>query len=44
MMAVTRNKHGDLAYAIERCSGGLGDEDELLEAGKSAAVRKLSHY
>ena len=41
VMAVTRDKQGDLAYAIERCSGGSGDERELLEAGKRAASRKL---
>ena len=41
VMAVTRDKHGDLAYVIERCSGGSGDEGDLLEAGKLAAVRRL---
>lgn len=41
VMAVTRDKKGDLAYAIERCSGGSGDECELLEAAKCAARRKL---
>ena len=44
VMAVTRDNHGDLAYAIERCSGGLGDEDELLEAGMRAAKLRLSFY
>ena len=41
VMAVTRDDKGDLAYAIERCSGGSGDERELLEAAKCAARRKL---
>jgi len=41
VMAVTRDNHGDLAYAVERCSGGSGDEDELLEAGMRAAFRRL---
>ena len=41
VMAVTRDKHGDLAYVIERCSGGSGDKDELLEAGMRAAEKKL---
>ena len=40
-MAVTRDDKGDLAYAIERCSDGSGDERELLEAAKCAARRKL---
>jgi hypothetical protein len=41
VMAVTRDDKGDLAYAIERCSGGCGNVRELLEAAKRAAVRKL---
>lgn len=41
VMAVTRDSGGDLAYAIERCSGGSGDERELLQAAKCAARRKL---
>jgi hypothetical protein len=40
VMAVTRDDKGDLAYAIERCSGGCGNVRELLEAAKRAAVRK----
>ena len=41
VMAVTRDDKGDLAYAIERCSGGCGNERELLEGAKRAAERKL---
>ena len=41
VMAVTRDDKGDLAYAIERCSGGCSNVRELLEAAKRAAVRKL---
>ena len=41
IMAVTRDSEGDLAYAIERCLGGSGDELELLEAARCAAERKL---
>ena len=43
VMAVTRDKQGDLTYAIERCSGGSGDERELLEAAKCAAKQKLTY-
>ena len=42
VMAVTRDSEGDLAYAIERCSGGSGDERELLDAARCAAVEKLN--
>ena len=41
VMAVTRDNKGDLAYAIERCSGGCGNGRGLLEAAKRAAERKL---
>ena len=44
VMAITRDSKGDLAYAIERCSGGSGDGRELLEAAKCAARDKLDHY
>ena len=43
VMAVTRDKQGDLAYAIERCSGGSGDERELLEAARCAAEQRLNY-
>lgn len=39
--AVTRDNKGDLAYAIERCSGGFDNGRELLETAKRAAKRKL---
>lgn len=41
VMAVTSDSKGELAYAIERCSGGLGDKHKLLEAARCAAGRKL---
>ena len=44
IMAVTRDDKGDLAYAIERCSGGSGDERELLDAARCAARDKLAKY
>ena len=43
VMAVTRDKKGDLAYAIERCSGGSGDEHYLLETARCALQRRLIH-
>lgn len=42
VMAVTRDKQGDLAYAIERCSGGSGNGRELLEAVNHTSENKLS--
>ena len=41
VIAITRDKQGDLAYAIERCSGGSWNESELLIAAKRAAKKKL---
>lgn len=40
VMAVTRANNGELAFAIERCSGGLGDEHELLEAARCAVQQQ----
>jgi hypothetical protein len=42
VMAVTRDQYGEFRFAIERCSGGSGSTDELLEAAKAAAQLKLN--
>ena len=42
VMAVTRDQYGEFRFAIERCSGGSGSTDELLDAAKAAAQLKLN--
>ena len=41
VMAVTRDQYGEFRFAIERCSGGSGSADELLEAAKAKASDKI---
>jgi len=41
VMAVTRDQYGEFRFAIERCSGGSGCADELLEAAKRASAARL---
>lgn len=42
VMAVTRDQYGEFRFAIERCSGGSGKTDDLLEAARSAAKGRLN--
>ena len=41
VMAVTRDQYGEFRFAIERCSGGSCDTDELLRAAKAKAEHKI---
>ena len=41
VMAVTSDQYGEFRFAIERCSGGSGSADELLEAAKAKASDKI---
>ena len=41
VMAVTRDQYGEFRFAIERCSGGSCDTDELLRAAKRASAARL---
>ena len=44
VMAVTRDQYGEFRFAIERCSGGSGSTDELLDAAKATAKLKLNYF
>ena len=44
VMAVTRDKKGDLVYAIERCSGSSKDWGDLQAEAMLAAGRSVAYF